>query len=279
MTFSHQIKLEVLNKKMKKTELVAFFNGFIYTSCDLNQNFFLIKINKKNISDLLKNKLDLLKIPYFQYPKNINWFTIQKKNIKLEKQIKNPRYFFAGAFLAGGNISNFDSTSYHLEIATINKHIANLMIEKLNQYDFNFHLITKKDKYVIYEKKSENILDFLNAIGAIENFKTFFDIKIFRDIKNSANRMASLDVYNQQKLVNASSQIIENFDFVIKNKLLHLFKDEEILFFKIKKESPFLNLNEIVELLATKHNIIKTKSALNHWNIKLKKIVKKNQVI
>ncbi|VEU59058.1 DNA-binding protein WhiA [Mesomycoplasma neurolyticum] len=277
MTFSHQIKLEILNKKMKLSSLLSFLNGFLLTSCDVKQKEILIKINKSNISSILKEKMQFLKIDYKPYPKNKNWFYINKKDIKISMQIKEPRYFFAGAFLAGGTISNYNSTSYHLQITTLNKNIALLMVNKLNKYDFNFHLISKSNKYVIYEKKSENILDFLNAIGAMESFQTFFDIKSIRDIKNSANRIASLDVYNQKKLVDASNKIIENYEFIVKNNLEHYFDEQQLIFFKLKKEKPFLNLNEITNILATKYKIFKTKSALNHWNIKLKKIVEKNK--
>ncbi|WGI36553.1 DNA-binding protein WhiA [Mesomycoplasma lagogenitalium] len=275
MSFSHQIKLEVLKNKMKEKHFLSFLNGLILTNCKfIEEESFIIKINKSDISFLIKEKLQKYDIKFYRTTKNKNWIVILKKDFKIKYEIENPQFFFAGAFVGAGTISDINSIYYNLQITFFYEEIGEIIKDKLNSYQFNFKITKNKNKFLIYEKQVENIQDFLNAIGANENFQTFFNIKNMRDIQNNANRLANLDVHNQQRLVNAASRDIENYNFILENKLEHLFKKEELIFFQERVNEPFLNLNDIALLLSEKHNIKKTKSGLNHWSIKLNKIVK-----
>uniref|UniRef100_UPI001C05600B DNA-binding protein WhiA n=1 Tax=Mesomycoplasma hyorhinis TaxID=2100 RepID=UPI001C05600B len=134
----------------------------------------------------------------------------------------------------------------------------------------------KRNKNVIlYLKKSEQILDFLGFIGAIKSFKKLIDIKIQRDYESNANRLTNLDISNARRSGIASEKHNKNYEFIKKRRLLHLFRQEEVIFFDLKSKEPNLSLTQIVEVLEEKFGIKKTKSSLNHWLIKLNKIVKK----
>ncbi|SYV97772.1 Uncharacterized protein conserved in bacteria, partial [Mycoplasmopsis edwardii] len=75
-------------------------------------------------------------------------------------------FFFSGVFVGSGSISNKESTSYHLEISTLSEEKSQLIKEKLNSYEFNFHILKKQKRHILYIKKVDELLDFLSAIGA-----------------------------------------------------------------------------------------------------------------
>lgn len=275
MSFSKNIKDEILNFKFKKEEqFESFLTGLILVSSQFEekQDEYIIRINREDISFKIKEKLVKFNLKYFRSPKNKNWIIILKKDFKLKEEIKNPAFFFAGAFLGGGSISNLNSSSYHLEISFYYKRIGEMMIEKLSNYKFEPQILKKKNKFILYIKKVEQINDFLLAIEALKSFKLFFDTKIERDHQNNANRLLNLDFFNQKKIADSANEHIKNFQKIKKNNKLNLFNKNEIIFFEEKEKQPYLSLNEMSEHLKNNFNINKTKGGLNHWLIKLKKI-------
>ena len=87
---------------------------------------------------------------------------------KMEKTISEnccKRSFLRGAFLAGGSVSDPEKT-YHLEIAVRHKDYAHLVDSVINSYGLHSKVIQRKGYYVVYLKEGENIVDFLNIIGA-----------------------------------------------------------------------------------------------------------------
>ncbi|UWD34264.1 DNA-binding protein WhiA [Mesomycoplasma molare] len=280
MSFSHDVKLEILNKKRKEKQFLNFIKGLVFCNCKINEKKeeLIIKINKEDISLNIKEKLSKFNIKYYRSPKNKNWIVILKNSIDLSFQIEDPIHFFAGSFVGGGTISDINSTSYNLQISFFEKEVGELLLEKLNVH-FSFSQIKRNDKYFLYEKKGENILNFLNAIGALKSFTLFFDQKNIRDIENNANRLANLDIHNQQRLVEAAQRDIANFSFLKANNLLDKLNEDQITFFEIRTKDPLLNLNEISDILKDKYQIIKTKSGLNHWSIKLNKLIEKYKKI
>ncbi|MBN3534967.1 DNA-binding protein WhiA [Mycoplasma procyoni] len=279
MSFSHDIKLEVLNQKMKQKHFVAFLNGLILTNTEYlnSKSEIIIKINKADVSFLIKEKLEKFNIKYFRTTKNKNWIVILKKDFKPVLKINEPQFFFAGCFVGGGSISDFYSSSYNLQISFFYEEVGKLLQEKLDQYDFEFSWYKRVNKYIIYNKKSEKIFDFLAAIKATNAFNLFFDTKATRDMKNNANRLVNLDVHNQHRLVKAVQKDKENYDFVVQNNYEEYFKFEELVFFKERILNADANLQQLCEIMLQKHRIQKTKSGFNHWLIKLNKFVKEKK--
>lgn len=274
-SFSHMIKLELLKAKMEPKEMLELIRGIIFSNAHFQaeQNI-IIRINDSVVSHLIRIILGKIGIKSFLIPKNKNWIMIRHDLQILERKIHDPSFFFAGVFVGSGSLSPLYSASYHLQISTWYESVVNLMQEKLSKY-FNFSVIHRDDKYVLYLKKAESISDFLKSIKATKAFFAFEDEKILRDFNNSNNRQSSLDVYNQTRLVEATAYHLENYDLIKKHHLEHLFNAEELEFYKLKKDNPYSPLSELVVLLEKKKNIKKTKSCLNHWLIKLKKISNK----
>ncbi|MGC7163653.1 DNA-binding protein WhiA [Metamycoplasma hominis] len=269
-SFSQLVKEEIMSFQLKKQEKFFLMAGIIYC-CSVKNNEAKLVINNIKIRTYILNICNELKISYTYTKKNeISINTNFLANISVKYQGK----FFAGLFLASGSIIN--GRTNHLELKFNDLINAENALSILNSHGLEFKKIIRNQKIIIYLKKIENICDFLKAIETIESYYLFEDGKIQRDFYNSANRITNLDVYNQERIAKANLEFIKNYQFIKENNLLDEFSVEELALFELKLNSLDSSLNELSLLLETK-NIKKSRSALNHFLIKLKKITKKYQ--
>lgn len=277
MTFSQEIKQELLNNKMGKKQFISFLQGIIFSACKFeSQSKFIIRFNKPNIAQQIRNLLNLNKISYESDSHNRNWITIESNYINIEQNPENVTYFFAGLFLGGGSISKPTSRFYHLEIAFLNRgkfeKIKSLF--QKNNLDLNFHSTFAHNKFILYLKKINEIIYFLMAIRATERASKLEEIRIERDYRLNSNRLTNFDIHNLKRVAQAATKHIENYEIVLKNNKQNLFSQQELTFFELRKNNPDLTLEEIKEILKKEYNIVRSKSGLNHWLMKLKNVIK-----
>ena len=275
MSFALSIKKEVLSQEFAVKQAEAFVSGLIASSSERVGSKTYVKINNSDISKIIRDLMNQLKINFESAPTNKNWIVLKSYNPLID--ISQPSYFFAGTFVGGGSISDTESNSYHLEIQFYSHGEAERIKNFLNKYSFQFTLIQRRKLFVLYIKKSEQISDFLRAIQAFNSLMEFENARISRDFHNQLNRYSNLDSYNQNKLAIASSRFIEEYKYIKSKGLVSLFREPEIIFFELKVENQFSSLNELTKLLKEKHGITKTRAGLNHWLIKLRKIYNQNK--
>ncbi|WKX02507.1 DNA-binding protein WhiA [Candidatus Mycoplasma mahonii] len=271
MSFALEIKKEILSQEFNEAQAQEFLDGIISTAGFNQMQETIIKINNKDISNVLKDMLGQLYIPYDNTYENRNWIIVEERIPLKENKIKLPGYYFAGAFLGGGSISNIDSTSYHLEIQMYSNLSANIIKNFLNKYNFNFNLIQRRQLWVLYIKKADEISDFLKAIQAFQSMLAFEDSRINRDLLSMVNRYSNLDIYNQKKLVDSYSAFMDDYLYIQKHNMQKNFRDQELSFYELKSKNQYKSLNELIPLYNKKNKINKTRSALNHYLIKLRK--------
>ncbi|MGI5881398.1 MAG: DNA-binding protein WhiA [Syntrophomonadaceae bacterium] len=119
--------------------------------------------------------------------------------------------YASGAFLASGTVNSPESSNYHLEIACHElvqaEKLARLM-EKFRHANFTPKVIPRRNKYVVYLKKSDQIGEFLIFIGATSASLRFEETRIDRDTRNAMNRIHLCDAHNYRKtVVTAQRQI------------------------------------------------------------------------
>ncbi len=267
-SFSFEIKNELITKTLNKKQAASFIDGIIFSSVKDEEGEVKILFKNEIIFNKVKNLLKISEKPF----EIKNQMLIFSKNNLQKMIISDPQLFFAGAFVSGGSISSLESSSYHLELKIKSVEIAKIMLDKLISHELHFSMLDKNDYAILYMKKNEQISEFLKAIGSQDSFFKFFDAIISRDHKNQITRIGNLDIYNQLKLVDSHALFLDNYHFIVKNKLLNKFKADEITFYKFKIEHPYLPLSQISDELFKAHNIIKTKSGLNHWLIKIRNI-------
>lgn len=289
-TFSHDIKYEILSSIKNEKETKAFSFGFLLSSYKLIDSQMVLKINDDFILDKVTKFFKKSNISYEKWKNSKTMISVNNSflsNIYNEQNVYNPDFinefqnyftsFFAGVFVASGNVSGLHTTSYHLDISTKNVDFASHIQDKLNQYQFGFKILQRKDKYFLYIKKLDNILEFLAAIGAQKAWLKMQDMKIQRDLENVVNRINNIDMSNLQKIAKSSLKHIQNINYIFKNNLEDNFTENELVFFRLKLENQGFSLSDLSKILEVEHNIFITKGGLGHWLKKLEKIVKEHQ--
>ncbi|TDV24325.1 hypothetical protein BCF59_0285 [Mycoplasmopsis mustelae] len=277
LSFSREIKKEIINNIKKNDEIVSFLNGLIFSNAIINDDHYILNLRNSYIANKVVLKLYKINI-LFQKDTSNTKIKILKKDFKINFSMNfknNLTFFFAGIFVGGGSISDKNSTSYHLELKTNYQQHTKDIIDKLNEYEFEFHMLTRKEKYVAYTKKLDYLLDFLSAIGAKKSWFNLQNIKIGRDMENVTNRMNNIDISNLKKIVYSSNKHLENIKFIKQHKLIELFDSQQLISFEIKLENPWISLTDLAKQLQKEHNIIISKSGINHWFRKLEKVAQK----
>ncbi|MFV8470435.1 DNA-binding protein WhiA [Mycoplasma sp. 654] len=279
-SFSFEVKKEVINSISKKSEIVSFINGLVFCSAELDKNNnYVLSIKNEYLMDKLIRKLDKIHMPY---QKQANW---KSKLVIFNNSMISPNldykdyltYFFAGVFCGGGSISGKNSTSYHLEIASHNKMNLQKIQSKLNEYEFNFNFLARGNKFIIYNKNKEKLIDFLAAINAKNSWYDLQNLIIKRDFENVTNRINNIDLSNINKIAQSTIRHIENINYVFEHNLEQYFDENQLVAFRIKSENKWISLAELSFLLQQQHNIYISKSGLNHWFRKLALVVEQNK--
>lgn len=266
-SFAFEIKEELINKNMNKEEKKAFIDGVLFS----------LYINElQDIKIVIKNKF-LLSSFLLLLQSTKKSFTLKNETIIFPSnnlnsiKTKTAPCFLAGLFFATGSISKLISSSYHLQISFKNENNLKKIINFASKH-ISFNKTQNRNLFIMYLKKHELISDFLYIIGAQKSYFKFIESVIERDHRNQITRISNLDIHNQSKLVDSHQIFLENINVIEKKKLEYKFTKEQLIFFNFKKNNPYLPLSQIVEELAIKYKIIKTKGGLNHWLIKLRKI-------
>ncbi|MFV8472600.1 DNA-binding protein WhiA [Mycoplasma sp. B6400] len=279
-SFSFEVKKEVINSISKKPEIVSFINGLVFCSGELDKNNnYVLSIKNEYLMDKVIRKLDKIHMPY---QKQANW---KSKLVILANTMISPdldykdylTYFFAGVFCGGGSISGKNSTSYHLEIASHNQAHLQQIQAKLNEYEFNFNFLARGNKFIIYNKNKEKLIDFLAAINAKNSWYDLQNLIIKRDFENVTNRINNIDLSNINKIAQSTIRHIENINYIFEHNLEQSFDENQLVAFRIKSENKWISLAELSYLLQQQHNIYISKSGLNHWFRKLDMVVKQDK--
>ena len=123
-----------------------------------------------------------------------------------------------GLFLVQGSINNPDTGNYHLEITVENEYDVKYIQDILATVNIFPKYVIRKKGYVLYLKKSDQIGDFLNFIGAVNNLFAFEDIRIKKDYSNNVNRIINCDMANVQKALNSATSQLENIKYLTEHR-------------------------------------------------------------
>lgn len=186
--------------------------------------------------------------------------------------------YITGTFLASGSVTSPTSSNYHLEIVVDHEKLADRikkMIESFQKAIFNPRVAKRREKYIVYLKKSDQISEFLIFIGASNASLEYESVRIDRDMQNSTNRMFICDNANYQKTLRSSEEQLENIRIVKKyytEKALANPKLMALMDLRLNNEDA--NLQELADMLTIemKSESPISKGNINHLFIKLKKL-------
>jgi len=197
---------------------------------------------------------------------------------KVMLQKKYIRGFIIGTFLTSGQISDPKTGHYFCEMVFNRKEDAKSVLKKLlafsSEDSMSFRMIARRNKYVLYLKKSDQISVFLSYLGAISLMFDFENARLERDYFNNENRLTICAQANYSRALKTGQKNIENIK-ILEDKLGEVyFTDKLKLVAELRKENKDASYQELADL-AVKRGLNITKSGIVHIFSKISKDAKK----
>ena len=121
--------------------------------------------------------------------------------------------FLAGAFISCGSVTE-PIKEYHLEFAVPFEELCTDLKNLLERLGIMSKYVERKGLYVLYFKGSEDIEDMLTLMGATKSSIELMNVKILKDVRNKANRIANCDAANIERTLKASEKQIEDIEYI-----------------------------------------------------------------
>lgn len=302
MTFSQNVKEEITRNIYTNEQLKCILSSFLKNNITINisnnklsyetkiKNNCIIRFITKSLSSLYKINKSL----YFSKDSNLNSLTTYKLEFDgdfdtIEKELyifedptdlldtlEKKQAFLIGAFLSGGSVNSPISSNYHFEIRSHNFDLISIVKKIINQLNVDAKIMTRKNTYVLYVKKSENISDLLKYMNASESMYLYEDKRIYRDYTNQMQRLNNLDISNLKKTVDASVEQIKWINEIKKHTTIYdSLNRKEKIFCDLRLKYSNATLSNLVDLYKSEFNIDVTRGCLNHYVRKIKNIYNK----
>lgn len=157
--------------------------------------------------------------------------------------------FVGGAFLSCGSIAE-PIKEYHLEFTVPYFNLMNDLLELLREFGFiNVKFTERKGNYVIYMKGSEDIEDLITFMGATMSSIELMNVKILKDVRNKANRIANCDAANIDRTLKASDKQIADIEYIMEKVGLENLPADLVNIAEVRMEYPEMSLRELGEAL------------------------------
>lgn len=305
MSFSNEIKNEIIRYNYTPTEKSALLSGLtkINGTLSMSNKGVVVEIRTENaktakmvfliIKELYnidcrllvakKNKFNKNSIYVAQIRNNgldiLTDLEIYKEGVldslptgKTLKKENEKRAYLTGCFLASGSINDPSSKNYHLEISTNSLKHAEYLQKLVTKFNLNPKIIKRRNRFVVYLKKSEEISDFLRIINSQVGVMYFEEERINKDYWNSNNRLNICEIANEVKALNSAKEQIDAINKIFDNNMTYLLdiKDKQIA--QIRLDNPEANLQEIAQIYTEKFEKPISKSGVNHRIRKIKQI-------
>jgi len=198
----------------------------------------------------------------FGYDKKTVSLRINRANIESENAAAA---FLRGAFLACGTVVD-PGKDYHLEFVTPLLNLSRDLAFLLTELGFEPKSVGRKYNHVIYFKDSVQIEDILTTMGAARQSLELMNVKVYKDLRNKANRVTNCETANIEKTVNASSNQVEAIKRLIKTHGLEVLPEDLREIAELRLQNPEVSLRELGEMLG----LPLSRSGVNH---RLKKLM------
>ena len=264
LVFRHKKTLLQLNTENAKIGRFIFetINEIYHANAELivkeKRNLDKSKSYMIEIADASEAIMDDLEISFLEGK-------ISKNIVKNDDTISG---YLIGAFLAAGSVNSPVTSNYHLEIALNSENYAKWLAKLFAKYknsNIEPKITHRRDEYVIYFKKSDQISNFLIMVGAVSSCLEFEDIRANRDLMNNANRLTNMDTANMKRTIETGSRQAEEIAYIEQalgiDNITNL-KERELCRIRLQNEAA--SLQELADILSEKFKKPITKSNVNH---------------
>ena len=297
VSFTQKVKEELTTLMFSDEHMRALLSAFVRINGSLSysggESRIVLKTENAKIAKFIYHSIDRLYgiVPKFAYSKTMNFkkrlsysvivqegdYLVGELEInfwdgKIAKNIvKNDDMisgYVAGAFLAAGSVNTPKNSNYHLEVALNDENYAKWFSKLLLKYkgtEFTPKVIKRRNSYVVYLKKAQQVVDFLSMMGTTHATLEFENIRIDREFSSIGNRLQNLDSANYSKTTQAAESQIK--DIKIIDKVLgidNVQNEKQRILMKIRLEHDDYSLSELANELSTQINNPVSKSNINH---------------
>ena len=262
--FSKSFSFREIVFQSKSIETAELFKALLFELCSV-QSKITVSPAGKIYTVSVKKEANVSKImTYFGHTKSE---TSLKINFSVFECEECQRDFVRGAFLACGAVSSPEK-DYHLEFSVAFMNLSKSLITALQELELQPKLTNRKGYNIIYFKDSEAIEDCLYIMGASKCMFDMMNIKIVKEIRNSANRKANCETANIEKTVAAASPQIAAIMKIQDKKGLDALSEPLRQMAEIRLENPDSSLGELAEMFDPPIS----RSGVNHRLSRLVKI-------
>ncbi len=156
--------------------------------------------------------------------------------------------FTGGAFIVAGSITDPEK-DYHLEITSRDEETANRLRELFSACGIQSGIVARTSKYVVYMKGSEAIEDTMTLMGAVHSTIGLMNVKILKDVRNKANRIANCDNANIERTLRASEKQIRDIQYIYDTVGFDELSPELYDMAMVRLENPDVSLSELGSML------------------------------
>jgi|GEM_PF-98870 len=156
--------------------------------------------------------------------------------------------FVKGVFLATGYIKDPDK-EYALDFFIDSEEVAKKLYDILSKTGRRVFITTKKNKKLVYLRNSEDIMDILVLIGAIQSFFEYEEVTMVKDIKNKTIREINWEVANETKTLDTAHKQVKMINYLYEKEAFSNLTDVLQDMAKLRLENPEASLAELAELI------------------------------
>lgn len=296
MTFSLEVKEEISVLNLSDTEKLAQLSAIIK-----NNGYFVIRNGQLILtikSEISKTAQFIYKTFKDLYSLDVRFMiakrtTLKKNNIyivEVEHQVREIlrdlevndannqaslptgavlldsdciKAYIRGCFLACGSINRPTTRYYHLELNLHDEEYAQFVLKLCKKAGLHFKIMERRNNYVIYLKKAEEIGDFLRFIEAHNALLKFEDERITRDFYNSNNRLSICEISNEVKIIEAGKKQCEAIIKIKNRNMLDMLSQKDKYIAEMRLENPEMSMLDLADLYSSQKEPI-SKSGINH---------------
>lgn len=171
---------------------------------------------------------------------------IKRQNLPDEGSLA---YFLRGAYLVCGNLTD-PYKSYHLEFVTPHLRLAQDLQNLITGVLAPPKMAVRRGARVIYYKESEHIEDMLTYIGAMRSSLELMNVKIYKDLRNKANRVTNCETANIEKTVTAAAKQVEDIALISAHRGMQSLSDDLQELANLRLEHPEMSLADLGQALS-----------------------------
>lgn len=114
------------------------------------------------------------------------------------------RAYLRGAFIISGTITDPNRVSYHLEMVTESEGQAEYLCRVMEKCSLTPRIVRRKELLVVYLKEGEQVVDFLNLVGAHAALLRVEEARVRKSMRNQVNRLVNAETANLNKTMQTS---------------------------------------------------------------------------